>query len=176
LVFLWFETVTRRVFYRCNKISTSYCHLLLLFNDCLISIRCCTNRTIIPYFMVTLSSVASYYLYCSNYYLFFVVHWTWYQTSSFNATSRIYSSLFYCSFTYYMDCETNNSVSFWGQKLFFGGRECNGVRFKTGFSIIRSSYGFSDPLKLCFVRSLRLSLRIVFVSPFTFHPPEKQSI
>ena len=30
-------------------------------------------------------------------------------------------------------------------------------RFRTGFSIIRSSHGFSDPLQLCFIWSLRLS-------------------
>ena len=44
-------------------------------------------------------------------------------------------------------------------------------KFRTCFSIIRSSHGFSDPLKLCFVRSLRLSSIFpwtVFVLSFLF--------
>ena len=57
--------------------------------------------------------------------------------SIFNQTQR--------SFTLYG--LQNEQFSFWGQKLFFGARECNGVKVQNSFSVF---VGFSDPLKLCF--------------------------
>jgi len=107
-------------------------------------------------------------------YAFLVVHWTWYQTS-FNATVSLNSKYLFIiiahSLIVWIAKRTVQSV-FEDKNFSLVGESVMEWKFKTVFSVFLS---FSDPLKLCFARSLRLSdfPSNSSVSLVTFHPSRK---